>query len=44
MYKKNIKNNSLDFIALVDVNKESEILVNYNGNPNDKSEIWFDVI
>ncbi len=40
-YKKNIKEKTIEFIALEDIKKNSEITVNYNyGNPEDKSDLW----
>lgn len=40
-YKKNYKNNTIDFIAIKNIKRGEEITVNYNyGNPNDKSPLW----
>jgi len=40
-YKKDIKGQTIDFIAIKDIDKNEEILVNYNyGSPNDKSRLW----
>lgn len=40
-YKKNIKEEYIDFVAIKDIEKDEEITVNYNyGNPNDKSKLW----
>jgi len=33
----------LDYIALRDIEEGEEILVNYNGDPADKSPLWFPV-
>jgi len=33
----------LDYIALRDIEPDEEILINYNGDPADKSELWFPV-
>ena len=43
-YITNIENNSIDFYAGKDIQKGEEILINYNGDPDDQSPIWFDVI
>lgn len=42
-YITNIKNQTIDFYARQDIQKEEEILVNYNGDPSDQSTVWFDV-
>ena len=42
-YITNIKNQTIDFYARKDIQKEEEILVNYNGDPSDQSPLWFDV-
>ena len=42
-YITNIKNQTIDFYARQDIQKEEEILVNYNGDPSDQSPVWFDV-
>lgn len=40
-YKKLIKENIIDFVAIKNIKKDEEITVNYNfGNPNDKSPLW----
>ncbi len=40
-YKKDLKNNLLEFVSLRDIKKDEEITVNYNyGDPNDKSPLW----
>ena len=43
-YITNIENDSIDFYAGKDIQKGEEILINYNGDPDDQSPIWFDVI
>ena len=43
-YFTNIENQSIDFYAIKDINKGEEILVNYNGDPEDQSPLWFEVI
>lgn len=44
-YKKQFKENLIDFIAIKDIKKDEEIRVNYNfGNPNNKSKLWIDSI
>lgn len=40
-YKKDLKNERIEFVALRDVKKGEEITVNYNyGNADDKSTLW----
>lgn len=40
----NTQNMSIDFYALTDIRKDEEITINYNGDPADKSPLWFEVI
>lgn len=43
-WKQNFKTKSMVYRALRPIKKGEEILINYNGEPDDKSEIdWFDV-
>ena len=43
-WKQNFKTQSMVFRALKSIKKGDEILVNYNGEPDDESEIdWFEV-
>ncbi|AHF06539.1 SET domain-containing protein [Desulfitobacterium metallireducens] len=43
-YYTNIENQSIDFYALEDIQENEEITVNYNGDPEDQSLLWFEVI
>ena len=36
--------NSIEFIALSDILPGEEIVINYNGKPDDKSKLWFKVL
>lgn len=40
-YIKSEPNNNIIFQALTDIHPGHEITVNYNGNPEDKSPLWF---
>ena len=40
----NLDNRTIDFYALRDIQQGEEITVNYNGDPNCKSDVWFDVL
>ena len=43
-WKQNFKTKSMIFRAIKKIKKGEEILVNYNGEPDDKTEIdWFEV-
>jgi SET domain-containing protein len=42
-FNNNIEN-SIDFYALRDIKAGEEITVNYNGDPEDQSPLWFEVI
>ncbi|MDO8503877.1 MAG: SET domain-containing protein [bacterium] len=43
-YKEKHAEKTMDFIALKNIKKDSEITVNYNhGNPKQKSPLWFEV-
>ncbi|WP_243450466.1 SET domain-containing protein [Desulfosporosinus sp. Sb-LF] len=43
-YHTNIENQSIDFYAWKDIQENVEITVNYNGDPEDQSPLWFEVI
>lgn len=43
-YITNIENKSIDFYARKDIQEGEEITVNYNGDPEDQSPLWFEVI
>lgn len=43
LYKLNLKNNTVDFFAHKDIKVGEEILINYNGDPEDDEPMWFDV-
>jgi SET domain-containing protein len=40
----NMANLSIDFYALRDIKQDEEITINYHGDPEDDSPLWFDVI
>lgn len=42
-YKPDFKNNAMVYIALKNIKINEEILINYNGDPEDMSPMWFDV-
>jgi SET domain-containing protein len=42
-YSEDNENNQFIFTCLKKINPGDEITVNYNGNPNDKSKLWFEV-
>lgn len=43
-YKKDFANNVLEYVALTDIAAGSEIVINYNGVPDDRTPLWFDVV
>lgn len=43
VFENNLKKETVDFFALKKIKAGEEILVNYNGDPNDKEALWFDV-
>jgi len=44
-WKQNFKTNVMVYRAIKDIKKGEEILINYNGEPDDMTEIdWFDVV
>lgn len=43
-FKNNKKNLTIDFYAIVDIKEGEELTINYNGDPDDSSDLWFDVI
>ncbi|MFK2825196.1 SET domain-containing protein [Bacillus sp. B190/17] len=44
LFDYNEDNLSIDFYARNDIKKDEEITINYNGDPDDRSALWFDVI
>ncbi len=40
-YIKDVENSCLRFIAIKNIKRDEEIVVNYNGHPDDKSKLWF---
>jgi SET domain-containing protein len=42
-YSLNTKNNTFQFYAIKDIPANTEITINYNGAPNSKSKLWFEV-
>ncbi|MCM3717555.1 SET domain-containing protein [Fictibacillus phosphorivorans] len=43
VFENNLTEETVDFFALKDIKAGEEILVNYNGDPNDKGPLWFKV-
>lgn len=43
-YVKRVDDGELEYIALVNIADGDEILVNYNGDPDDRTPLWFDVV
>lgn len=43
-FDNNKKNKTIDFYALVDIKEGEELTINYNGEPDDTTKLWFDVI
>jgi len=41
-YKLSRTEKTLDFVALKNIKKDSEITVNYNPNPKDNNPLWFE--
>lgn len=41
MYDINFDNHTFDFFAYTDIKAGDEILINYNGDVDDKEELWF---
>jgi uncharacterized protein len=42
-YARNMESKEIYFFAIKDINPEEEVTVNYNGDPDDKTPVWFDV-
>ena len=40
-YEINFKNHTFDFFAYTDIKAGEEILINYNGDVDDKDPLWF---
>lgn len=43
-YITNFNDQTIDFYARTNIKKGEEILVNYNGKPDDLTPVWFDVL
>ncbi|WP_338452618.1 SET domain-containing protein-lysine N-methyltransferase [Niallia oryzisoli] len=43
-YFTNIENQSIDFYVMKDIREGKELMVNYIGDPEDQSPLWFEVI
>jgi SET domain-containing protein len=43
-FNNNMANLSIDFYAIRDIKKDEEITINYHGDTEDYSPLWFDVI
>lgn len=43
IFENNLKQETVDFFALKEIEAGEEIFVNYNGDPDDKGPLWFDV-
>ena len=43
-YRRDLEANLLVFEALFDIAPGDEITVNYNGDPTDRTPLWFDVV
>lgn len=42
-WKQNFKTNQMEYKAIKPIKKGEEVFVNYNGEPDDMTELWFDV-
>jgi SET domain-containing protein len=43
-YEYNYRNDTIKFITMRNILKDEELTLNYNGEINDKSPLWFDVL
>lgn len=42
-FENNVNHLTIDFYALTDIKSGEEITINYNGDPDDSTELWFEV-
>lgn len=42
-YRKDFDNNLLKYICIRDIQKDEEITINYNFDPEDKTPVWFEL-
>jgi SET domain-containing protein len=42
-YQKDFDKSLLKYICIRDIQKNEEITINYNGNPEDETPVWFDL-
>lgn len=43
-YIKHFDDGVIEFVALRAIEPEEEVLVNYNGDPNEQKPVWFDAV
>lgn len=43
-YVKDFATNTIQYVAICDIPVGAEVLVNYNGDPDDRTPLWFDVV
>ena len=44
IYCRRLSDKVMDFIAIRGIEAGEEITINYNGDPDDKDPVWFDVV
>jgi SET domain-containing protein len=44
MYVHHLDELTMDYVAIKDIEQGEEITINYNGSPDDRSPVWFDVL
>lgn len=44
LYKLQLKKQTIDFYAYTDIKAGEEILINYNGDPDNNEPLWFEVL
>ena len=44
LYKLNLSQKTIDFYAHTDIQPGEEIMINYNGDPNDHTPVWFKLL
>ncbi|PFN98152.1 SET domain-containing protein-lysine N-methyltransferase [Bacillus sp. AFS076308] len=44
LYKLNLTQKTIDFYAHTDIKEGEEIMINYNGDPENDTPVWFDVL
>lgn len=43
-YIRHIESQTMEYVAIKDIEEGEEVTINYNGSPDNRSPVWFDVL